>query len=116
MFFTLYSIWICTYHVINHKVNWLGTYLDEQRKIDWSGTWTCDLPDCAGAVATELSSSFPVEPRHVNSEVAGPALVNISLFIQIYVKMYPVSFPCGLLHDIYRKKLYPLTASSQVVS
>ena len=36
--------------------------------------------------------------------------------------MYPVSFPCGLLHDtcIYRKNLYPLmvhplTASSQVV-
>ena len=21
--------------------------------------------------------------------------------------MYPVSFPCGLLHDIYRKKSYP---------
>ena len=39
-------------------------------------------------------------------------------FIQ---KIYPVSFPCGLLHDIYRKKSYPLvvhpfTASSQVVS
>ena len=36
-------------------------------------------------------------------------------------KIYPVSFPCGLLHDIYRKKLYPFkvhppTASSQVVS
>ena len=40
---------------------------------------------------------------------------------QNYLKMYPVSFPCGSLHDIYRKKLYPfmvhpLTASSQVVS
>ena len=31
-----------------------------------------------------------VEPRHVNPEVAGssPALVNFSLFIQIYLKMY----------------------------
>ena len=39
---------------------------------------------------------------------------------KVYLKMCPVSFPCGLLHDIYRKKLYPfmvhpLTASSQVV-
>ena len=42
----------------------------------------------------------------LNPEVAGssPALVNFSLFIQIYLKMYPVSFPCGLLHDIYRNK------------
>ena len=32
---------------------------------------------------------------------SSPALVNVSLFIQIYLKMYfPVSFPCGLLHDI----------------
>ena len=30
---------------------------------------------------------------------SSPALVNFSLFIQIYLKMYPVSFPCGLLHD-----------------
>ena len=43
------------------------------------------------------------EPRHVNPEVAGssPALVNLSLFNQIYLKMYPVSFPCGLLHETY---------------
>ena len=38
--------------------------------------------------------------------------VNFSLFIQNLSKKYPVSFPCGLLvlHDIYRKKSYPLTA------
>ena len=43
-----------------------------------------------------------VEPRRVNPEVAGsnPVLVNFSLFIQIYLKMYPASFPCGLLHNI----------------
>ena len=32
-------------------------------------------------------------------------LVNISLFIQNVSKMYTVSFPRGLLHDIYRKKV-----------
>ena len=50
-----------------------------------------------------------VEHRHVNLEVAGssPALINFSLFkSKIIEKLYPVSFPCGLLHDIY-KKLYP---------
>ena len=31
----------------------------------------------------------------------------ITLFIQIYLKSVPVSFPCGLLHDIYKKKSYP---------
>ena len=48
-----------------------------------------------------------VEPRHINPEVSGssPALVNFSLFIQIYLKMYPVSFPCGLLHDIYIEEI-----------
>ena len=43
-----------------------------------------------------------VEPWHVNPEVAGSssALVNFSFFIQIYLKnVFPVSFPCGLLHD-----------------
>ena len=42
-----------------------------------------------------------IEPRHVNLEVAGssPALVKFSLFIQIYLKMYSVRFPCCLLHD-----------------
>ena len=36
-----------------------------------------------------------VEPRHVNPEVAGssPALVNFSLFIQIYLKSAPSQFP-----------------------
>ena len=33
-------------------------------------------------------------------QVQVPPLVIFSLFIQIYLKMYPVSFPCGLLHDI----------------
>ena len=71
---------------------------------------------CALAANIGLVSSVSIECQCVNPEVAGsnPALVNVS-------KMYPVSFPCGLLHDIYRKKLYPLmvhplTASSQVVS
>ena len=43
-----------------------------------------------------------VERLHVNPEVAGsnPGIVNCSLFIQNVSKMYPVSFPCGLLHDI----------------
>ena len=27
------------------------------------------------------------------------ALVNFSLFVKHFSKMYPVSFPCGLLHD-----------------
>ena len=59
----------------------------------------------------------------VNPEVArlSPAPVILSLFIQNVSKNVPVSFPCGLLHDIYLKKSYPLmvyllTASSQVVS
>ena len=45
--------------------------------------------------------------RHANPEVAGssPALVNLSLFIQNLSKMYPVSFPCGLLHDNAEKPL-----------
>ena len=36
-----------------------------------------------------------VEPRHVNPEVAGssPALVNFSLFVQIYLKSVPSQFP-----------------------
>ena len=30
------------------------------------------------------------------------------MFIQIYLKLYPVSFHCGLLHDIlYYNKSYP---------
>ena len=42
------------------------------------------------------------ETANVALEVAGssPALVNFSLFIQMYLKLYPFSFPCGLLHDI----------------
>ena len=38
----------------------------------------------------------------INPEVAGsnPTLVNFSLFIQNLSKLYPVSFPCGSLHDI----------------
>ena len=43
----------------------------------------------------------------VRSHDQVPALVNFYLFIQICLKMYPVSFPCGLLHDIYRKTAYP---------
>ena len=48
-----------------------------------------------------------VKTRHVNPEVASsnPALVHFSLFIQMYLKMYPVSFLCGSLHDIYRKNV-----------
>ena len=36
-----------------------------------------------------------VEPRHVNPELAGssPALVNVSLFIQIYLQTVPSQFP-----------------------
>ena len=45
------------------------------------------------------------EPRHVNPDAAGssPALERFSLFNQIYLKMYPISFPCGLLHGTYYK-------------
>ena len=32
---------------------------------------------------------------------SNPALVNVSLFIPNLSKMYPVSFPCGLLHGFY---------------
>ena len=55
---------------------------------------------------------------HVNPNVAGsnPALVNVLCSSTFFQKMYPVSFPCGLLHDIYRTKSYSVTASSQVVS
>ena len=38
-------------------------------------------------------------------------LVNTNLAYEwhfnVYLKMYPVSFPCGLLHDIYKRKSYP---------
>ena len=42
-----------------------------------------------------LDSSGLVEPRHFNPEVAGSssALVNFSLFIQIYLKSVPSQFP-----------------------
>ena len=69
------------------------------------------------------SRSEPIFNRPLNLCAGLPIswLLTSSLFIQIYLKMYPVSFPCGLLHDIYRKQVVSLygaspTASSQVVS
>ena len=77
--------------------------------------WCCDLTQrasvsmrkCAGLGQFEirlyrgLQLAQLVAHRHVNPEIAGssPAGVNFSLFIQNLSKMYPVSFPCCLLHD-----------------
>ena len=48
--------------------------------------------------------NFPERDFNMNKEkltrVGLEALVNFSLFIQNLSKMYPVSFPCGLWHDI----------------
>ena len=51
-----------------------------------------------------------VEPRHVNPEVAGssPALVNFSLFIQIYLKSVPSQFPLWFITWYLYKKVVSL--------
>ena len=73
--------------------------------------FTCTILDYQHPGSTRRSTQLAAQPLlvehlHINPDVAGsnPALVNFSLFIQNLSKMYPLSFHCGLLHDIYRKK------------
>ena len=78
--------WVWSLAKGQYVVSWLLTGAPEQRY--WQNMETANVG---------LDSSVGRAPA---CQSGSPALVNFSLFIQIYLKMYPVSFPCGLLHDI----------------
>ena len=86
----LSTVLLCVHY---QSVHVCGTCDTCKCLISWQHTFvSCNKPQ---GLDSSVGIAQLVEPRHVNPEVAGssPALVNFSLFIQIYLKSVPSQFP-----------------------